>query len=402
MGDWRTDARLHARAFGTALRRPGPERDALLLLLKASLAAVLAWQFALHVLHSPIPFYAPMAALLVVDRTMVRSIAGSAQRVAAVVLGLGAAWLAATWFGATWWTVFGVTLVALVISRWSRLGSHGSQVPAMVLLSLLTAGGTDARFTYLTVVETVAGGVIGVMTNALVLSPLHLTRPRQRVSSLARQVRELLGDVAAGLEGDWDADAARRWYRRGNAISDTAPRVVEEIETGRESTRLNPRASLRPATVDWEGYAETVTALRHCLWHLTGVARTLVEAANPDRAQPVPSATFLTRYAGALRATAHALERFGHRDPDADEAFDAAAAHAEDVLLALRDEVRRTPLDDPGQWPVYGSLISDALWALQELTDARERAAVPTRGPVREPPTRGLARRLLPRRPSSR
>jgi hypothetical protein len=395
MSDWRADARVRVRALGTALHRAGPERDALLLLLKAALAAVLAWQFALHVLDSPIPFYAPMAALLVVDRTMVRSIAGSAQRVAAVVLGLGVAWLAATWFGATWFTMFGVTLVALVISRWSRLGTHGSQVPSMVLLSLITAGGTDEQFTYLTIVETIAGGVIGVATNAVVLTPLHLTKPRQRVAALARQVRELLEDIATGLDGEWDADSARRWYQRGNEITDKTPLVIDDIETGRESTRFNPRANLRPAMLDWEGYAHTVAALRRSLWHVTGVARTLVDAADPDRAQPVPSATFLGRYADALRATGRAVSRLGRHDDG--DGFDAAVEQARDVLVELRDEVRETPLDDPDQWPVYGSLISDALRALQELDDARERAAVPMPGPVRRPARReavfGLSRR---------
>jgi len=402
MSDWRSDARVRVRALGTALHRAGPERDALLLLLKAALAAVLAWQFAVHVLDSPIPFYAPMAALLVVDRTMVRSIAGSAQRVAAVVLGLGVAWLAATCFGATWFTMFGVTLVALVISRWSRLGTHGSQVPSMVLLSLITAGGTDEHFTYLTIVETIAGGIIGVATNAVVLTPLHLTKPRQRVAALARQVRELLGDIATGLDGQWDADSARRWYQRGNEITDKAPLVIDDIETGRESTRFNPRANLRPATLDWEGYAHTVAALRRCLWHVTGVARTLVDAADPDRAQPVPSPTFLGRYADALRATGRAVGRLGRRDDgdsDSDgDGLDAAVEQARTVLVELRDEVRETPLDDPDQWPVYGSLISDALRALQELEDAHGRAAVPTPGPVRRPAQRGTLFGLVPRR----
>ena len=44
-------------------------------------------QFAVRVLHSRTPYYAPMAARLV-DRTMMRSLWASAQRVAAVVLGM--------------------------------------------------------------------------------------------------------------------------------------------------------------------------------------------------------------------------------------------------------------------------------------------------------------------------
>ncbi|MBC7639759.1 MAG: hypothetical protein H7231_08265, partial [Rhodoferax sp.] len=41
------------------------------------------------VLHSTTPVSAPMAALLVVDRTMVRSISAGAQRLLAVMVGTG-------------------------------------------------------------------------------------------------------------------------------------------------------------------------------------------------------------------------------------------------------------------------------------------------------------------------
>ena len=129
MSRWRDDTRQRVRALRRAVMQAGPERDALLLLVKAAVATVVAWQFAVRVLDSPVPFYAPMAALLVVDRTMVRSLWASAQRIAAVVLGLGVAWVAATIFGVTWWTMFGVILVALVIGRWSRLGRSRSTPP---------------------------------------------------------------------------------------------------------------------------------------------------------------------------------------------------------------------------------------------------------------------------------
>jgi hypothetical protein len=386
------------------LHQAGPERDALLLLVKAAIATVLAWQFAVRVLKSPVPFYAPMAALLVVDRTMVRSLSASAQRIAAVVLGLSVAWVVSTVFGVYWWTMFGVILVALVIGRWSRLGDHGIQVPAMVLLSLITAKGTNEEFTYLTIVETIAGGVIGVATNAIVFAPLHLTKPRQRVAVLARQVRELLEEMAEGLRGDWDARAANRWYRRGSEIADKAPFVIDDIRTGRESMRFNLRDNLRPADIDWEGYEHTVTTLRRTLWQATGIARTLVDAADERGHQPTPSDSFLAEYADALAALAVAVSQFGRHDDEATAAFDAGIAKAYEVLTTLREQVRTTPLEDPDEWPVYGSLISDSLRAIAELEAARESAVLPTdTGNLRLPPTSSpLWGRLRRQRGSSR
>jgi hypothetical protein len=397
MSQWRDDAHTRMRALGTATRQPGPERDALMQLLKAALATVIAWQFAVRVLHSPVPFYAPMAALLVVDSTMVRSLSASAQRIAAVVLGLAVSWVAATFIGVNWWTMFVVILVALVIGRWSRLGDHGIQVPAMVLLSLITAGGVNEEFTYLTIIETVAGGLIGVAVNMLVFAPLHLTKPRQRVTALADQVRDLLLELADGLRRGFDAETARGWYRRGGDIADRTPFVVDDIRTGRESTRFNPRENLRPADVHWEGYEQMVTTLRHVLWQVTGIGRTLVDAA--DERHPAPSPDFLSRYADALASVADAVAHLGLHDDESSAAFDRSIEHGVEVLTELREEVRVTPLDDPEKWPVYGSLISDALRAVHELESAREDASRPTdTGPLRVTPQSGLWARVARRR----
>ncbi|NUO92751.1 MAG: hypothetical protein HOQ18_18290 [Dermatophilaceae bacterium] len=395
MSTWRDDTTTRMRALGRALRQPGPERDALLLLLKAAVAAVVAWQFAVHVLHSSVPFYAPMAALLVVDRTMVRSLAASVQRIAAVVLGLGVAWVVALLVGITWWSMLAVLVVALVIGRWSRLGDHGIQVPTMVLLSFITVKGTNEQFTYLTIVETVVGGLIGVAVNAIVFAPLHLTKPRQQVAALARQVHDLLDDMADGVRGEWDHDSAQAWYRRGSAIADRTPLVIEDIHTGRESTRLNPRDNLRPADVDWEGYEHTVNTLRRMLWQVTGIARTLVDAGDAERQQPAPSPTFLRRYADALAAMAVAVEQLGHHGETADARFADATRRALRALERLREEVRTTPLSDPDAWPVYGSLISDSTRAVHELQASYDVASVPTdSGPLRV--DRGLRRRRRP------
>lgn len=387
LGAW---TRTTRRAFA----HPGPERDTGLMLLKAAIATVVAWKGAVHLLNSPQPFYAPMAALLVVDQTMVRSLFASAQRIAAVVLGMMVAWFVGSMVGVTWWSMVPVLLVALLLARWRRLGDHGIQVPVMVLLSLLTVKGTNTHFTYLTIVETVLGGVIGVATNAVVLAPLHIQQPRDAVRSLTARVRRLLDDMATGLCEGWDADRARKWYDTSTEIVQTAPAVLDAIATGRESTRLNPRHDLRPVDIDWAGYEHTVETVRRSQWQISGIARTLVDSADAAEGTqdvPVPSQRFLERYAEALEAIGHAAEHFGLRDEDEQGEVDR---HLRDALATL-DElgawVRDTPLDDPHAWPAYGALILDAQRLARELLAKKEEAAVPTdTGPIRLPLQEGL------------
>jgi uncharacterized membrane protein YgaE (UPF0421/DUF939 family) len=374
------------RSSAAAVSGPGPERDTGLQLLKAAIATVLAWQVSVHLLDSQTPFYGPMAALLVVDQTMVRSLGASAQRVAAVIVGMSVAWLVGSLVGVHWWSMIPVLLVALLIARWRRLGDHGIQVPTMVLLSLLTVRGTDTEFTYLTIVETIIGGAIGVATNAVVFAPLHIQRPRDEVHALTSRVQRLLADMAEGLRQGWDDTRARRWYDTSSEIVQTAPSVMEAIATGRESTRFNPRHDLRPAQIDWVGYERTVETVRRTQWQVSGIARTLVEAADDAEHLPAPSPQFLERYAGVLDEVGAAIEHFGVRS-DEDEA--AVQQHLEAAIAALDQlgaEVRETRLDDPNAWPAYGALILDAQRLARELAATKGEAAVPTdSGPIRLP-----------------
>jgi hypothetical protein len=367
-----------------AVRERGPERDAALLMLKAALATVIAWQFAVRVMHSPSPFYAPMAALLVVDRTMVRSIGASAQRVVAVVFGMSTAWLVGALVGVHWWSMLPVLYLALLVGRWRHLGDHGIQVPTMVLLSLITVGGTNTRFTYLTIVETIVGGVIGVLTNAIVFAPLHIRRPREQVKSLAQRVGELLEDMSVGLREGWDADTARRWYDASTELVALAPAVHEEIETGVESTRFNPRDNLRPLAVDWGGYAQTVEAVRRC--QVSGIARTLVDAADEEEAQPAPSPEFLGEYAGVLADVAQALEHFGRQGESERNLVTRHLDHASRTIEDLGERVRTTRLEDPRAWTAYGALLLDARRMVRELELHSRDAVMPTdSGPIRRP-----------------
>ena len=369
-----------------ALFRPGVERAEALLLLKAAVATVLAWQLAVQVLDSPNPFYAPMAALLVVDRTMVRSIWASARRVAAVVLGMSIAWLVGSLVGVTWWSMVLVMFLALLIARWELLGDHGIQVPTMVLLSLITVQGTDTEFTSLTIVQTVLGGAVGVAVNAVVLAPMHLEGPREALRDLTVRVQQVLRDIAAGVREDWDADAARAWYDSATNLGDRVPAVLKAVETGRESTRLNWRHRLRPARIDWDGYVRTVEAVRRAQWQVAGIARTLVDAADEADRHPAPARAWLDCYAEVLDELGDAISHFGIWEAESRAAVEQCVRRALEGLDELSEQVRKTPLDDPHAWPAYGALVLEAERLARELRASIEDASVPTdTGPIRTP-----------------
>lgn len=361
-----------------AVVRPGPERETGLLTLKTVLATVLAWQFALRVLDSPTPYYAPLAALLVVDRTLIRSFWASVQRLIAVVVGMSVAWLIGSTAGVHWWSMALVILLALLVSRSKTFGDHGVQVPTMVILSLLTVGGTSESFTFITIVETLAGGAIGVATNAMVFAPLHVDQSREAVSKLNGSVQELLDDISRGIRGGWTKDVALGWYRSSAEIVRSAAEVGEHVATGRESTRFNPRTNLREVQIDWSGYAHTVDALLRTQWHMSDIASVLVDSADDNDPQPWPSAEFLSRYADALTDIGRAIAHFGRNEDGEQHALQYDLDNAMKALDDLEDDIRRSTLDHPRSWPAYGALLIDAKRMVHELRTVHEVASVPT------------------------
>jgi hypothetical protein len=263
----------------------------------------------------------------------------------------------------------------------------------MVLLSLITVGGTDREFTYLTIVETMAGGVIGVLTNAIVVAPLHIQQPRDQIRALTRQVCLLLNDIAAGLRDGWDGDMARGWFDTSTDLLRLAPDIHAAIETGRESTRFNPRDNLRRFEVDWAGYAQTVEAIRRGQWQVSGIARTLVDAADDEASQPTPTQRFLDSYADALDQIAGALSHFGLEGDEEEAVVHDYLKTAERILTELENEVRTTELEDERAWPAYGAMLLDAQRLIRELAMHTSTAVMPTdSGPIRRPPRRIVGR----------
>jgi uncharacterized membrane protein YccC len=279
-----------------------------------------------------------------------------------------------------------VIFLSLLIARWRRLGTHGIQVPTMVLLSLLTSGGTNANFTAVTIVETVVGGAIGVAVNWVVLPPLHIREPRQRVASLSEQTVELLRDMASGLRGDWGGDEAESWSARATAMAALAPPAEEAIARGEESTKLNPRDNVRGLAVDWVGYSRTVDALRRAQWQIAGIARTLVESVDDTTPHPRPSDRFLAVLADVLDDVASGLEHFGIHDEASRTAVRDALGRAGARLDDLGTQLHESSLDDPAAWPAYGGLLLDARRLVTELATSRDDAVLPTdSGPFPHP-----------------
>ena len=257
----------------------------------------------------------------------------------------------------------------------------------MVLLSLITVNGTDTEFTYLTIVETVLGGAVGVAVNAVVLAPMHLDEPRDALRDLTSR--------RAGRARGHRRRPARGLGRRPGARAGTTTRPTWATGCPRRCRPWRP-AGRAPGGTGGTGCARPgSTGTATC-----APSRPCGAPSGRWPASPAPSSTPPTTRTGTRRRpragcapTPTSSTRWGRRSRTSGcgptsraSAVEQHVGRALEVLDEMSEEVRRTPLDDPHAWPAYGALVLEGERLARELLTSNAEASVPTdTGPIRVP-----------------
>src|SRR3954467_5350348 len=118
-------------------------------------AAVVAYLLALRVVSDPRPVTAALTALLIVQVTLVGTIADTLRRILSVVAGVAVAIGVSTVVGFTWWSLGAVVAGSILLGQALRLGPHLMEVPISAML-VLAAGGAGIQATD-RVAETMVG-----------------------------------------------------------------------------------------------------------------------------------------------------------------------------------------------------------------------------------------------------
>lgn len=124
-----------------ARETPGYERQTLLMVLKGTLAASLAWLVSYDVIGAQSPAFAPFSAVLIMQVTVYQSLLQSLRYLAAVTAGVAMVAVLGLMAGSDLLTFVLVALVALAIGRRPSLGSQGPQVATAAFTQVL--GGLD-------------------------------------------------------------------------------------------------------------------------------------------------------------------------------------------------------------------------------------------------------------------
>lgn len=166
-------------------------RERLKLTAKAVLAGVVAWAAARYAVGHSEPYFAPLAALLGVYPSVVRSVRESLAYGAGFVIGAALAIPVGLWIGPNIAGIAVVLFLAMMASGWRRLGGQASQVPFTALFALLLGGHDAVGYTLPRLGDVALGLAVGLAVNALVFPPLHLRRAEYAVE----RMRDVLAEA---------------------------------------------------------------------------------------------------------------------------------------------------------------------------------------------------------------
>ncbi|WP_330455792.1 hypothetical protein OIB37_02285 [Streptomyces sp. NBC_00820] len=356
--------------------------------VKGLIAALLAWEITSWWLPGQQEYTAVATALLMVSApTVHRSVTQAARSVGTRAAGLSLAAAVVWLLGSTAGSVAAVLAIAL----FAGAGGHRStdsrlQVVSTAVLALTVAAAAPMGHVVALVLATLAGAVVGIVVNALVLPPLHLEASDASVRELAASMGTLLGDMARGLRERQHGDRAHTWLEQGRHLEELVVQAHEDVHRGQESLRWNTRCAVH-GRGKVPAHREALHALHRVSFQVRGIARTLADNVDDRHTDHHLGRLFLERYAATLEAAGQAVTSFAALSSTAEPGrVDAARDRLRQGIgeaavwhQAMTDLIAHGALPEPGAWHVYGSLMTDVERLLADLDHADRLTAASAR-----------------------
>ncbi|MEV7619078.1 FUSC family protein [Microbacterium sp. NPDC089321] len=340
--------------FPAAIR--SARRAPLLQVLKSAAATIAAWLIAGWLIPGPLPVFAAIAALLVVQPSVNQSLSKALERSAGVILGVVIAVLLSLLLGAQSWVVLAAVVVAMLIA-WSLRASTGTgnQVAISAVL-VLALGSSNPDYALDRILETLIGAAIGFVVNVAVVPPVLSAPARRDIGMLGRELAASLDRLASALPTTRSAAQLQELMLEARLLRPMKDAAEASLTTAEESLSLNPRRGRHREDVD--ELRQVFDRLSPVVTQVIGMTRAYIDHYD-DALATDPT----------VRAIAEQLHRAGHDVRLAVQSSDGAEPDAlTSAVPALTTPlVVRPPASD--HWILVGSLMEDLRRIHGELRD---------------------------------
>ncbi len=225
-----------ARGFADRLRRV---RASLLIAVQAGLAAGLAWYIAHNLVGHRTPFFAPIAAVVVLGVSVGQRLRRAIELVGGVALGIFVGDLIIYVIGTGLWQITLVVCMAMLTAVFiggsaTVIGQAASSAVLVATLQPPTSGIYYNRF-----IDSLIGGAVGVGVMALLLPLNPLTTVQKAAGPALGLLAGELDGVADALESA-DVDRARTRLARMRSSEGELARFRDALVEANETASLAP------------------------------------------------------------------------------------------------------------------------------------------------------------------
>lgn len=330
-------------------------RSPLLQVLKTSLASVGAWVLCVVLLNQPLPIFAAIAALLVVQPSVNLSLAKGIERSLGVVIGVVLASGATLLFGHSMWVVLSIIVVSLLLA-WALQLTPGSTVQIPISAMLVVAMGAQTPgYAASRVLETVIGAVIGLIVNVVVVPPVLLAPAHESVTRLADGIAATLESLADGLHSHRRLEVFEKILVDARDLRRLRDAAADDITRAGDSLMLNPRGAKHRYVLECD--KDFLASLSILVTRVLGVARAIrdhYDAGLSDDPVVRSVATELARAGHDVRLLAR--DRPAALAPGSVRTSDQMPVTAEPPALTAPLLISNP---HPEHWILIGSLMED-------------------------------------------
>ena len=329
-------------------------RQPLLQVVKTSIAAIASWLICAAVLDQPLPIFAAIAALLVVQPSVNQSLAKGLERSVGVIGGVVLAFVVGRYLGNGSWIVLSVIVVALLVAWAFKLGpGSANQLPISAML-VLAIGGQSLGYAADRILETIIGAVVALIVNALIVPPVLLQPAHLAIARLLREVAISMEGLADALTTPMSAGQLEALLVRARKLRALRDAAASAISSGEESLTLNPRGGRHRRVLQRD--VELLDRLSILVTRVLGMIRAVRD--NYD-ASLLDEPT-VGEIATELRRAAHDLRLVG-RDPE------GAGPEPVTAELPALTAPLRIVRPHPTHWILIGSLLEDLRRVREEI-----------------------------------
>ena len=332
-------------------------RSPLLQVLKTSVAAIAAWLLSNLILQQPLPIFAAIAALLVVQPSVNQSLAKGIERSIGVILGVVIAFTAGQVFGNGSWVVLTIIVVSLLVAWVLKLTPGSSnQIPISAML-VLVIGAQTAEYSIERILETIIGALAGLVVNAAIVPPVLVAPARGSVARLTVGVAGSLEAVAAALRSAPTVTSLETLLTGARQLRPLQSKAASDLDAAMESLTLNPRGGWHRQAIETD--RQRLDRLSILVARTVGMAR----AVHDNFDESLLDDPIVDSIARELDRAAHDVRLLG-------QPRRAAADRPEDIDIDIERALTSplvVPTPDPRHWILVGSLLEDLRRIREEI-----------------------------------